>query len=131
MLQFLSNKSKGGGVIEAPLVIMVIVMLLVFFAGYTYSYYNKMVLNMIVLEGARNYAVHQNVEQALEAARKELTLGNVADTQIYYDSSNNHIVAVKNIGFYIPLNGKHLFRLVSSAEFRKEDDTLYFRKGID
>lgn len=122
---------RGSGIVEMPVALVILSMLFVFFAGFCFAYYNKTVMNMAVHEGARDYGINRNVHSAIETAKNELWLGGVKDAHVFYDTLNTRIVAVKDIGFYVPLVQRYLFHIVSSAEFSQEQELHYFRKGID
>ena len=127
----LIRNRQGSGIIETPIVLTILAMLFMFFTGFCFAYYNKAVMNMAVHEGAREYGVNQSIGTALEITRNELRLGGIKDAAVFYDGVNNKVVATKNIGFFIPMTKRYIFHLASSAEFRKESDLNYFRKGID
>lgn len=127
----LIRNRRGSGIVETPIALMILSMLFVFFAGFCFAYYNKTVMNMAVHESARDYGVNRNIGGAIETAKDELWLGGVKDARVFYDSTQKRIVAIKDIGFYVPLTKHYLFHIASSAEFREESPLHYFRKGID
>ncbi len=126
-----TENRRGSGIVETPIALMILSMLFVFFGGFCFSYYNKTVMNMAVHEGARDYGVNRNIHSAIETTKRELWLGGIKEARVFHDSLNGRVVAIKDIGFYIPLTKRYLFHLVSSAEFRQEREMDYFRKGID
>ncbi len=125
------NNRRGSGIIETPIALMLLSMLFVFFSGYCFAYYHKVVMGMAAHEGAREYGVHRQVDRALARTVSELRLGGIRDADVAYDTVRSQVVVTKNIGFYVPLAGRHLFRLVARADFRPENALNYFRKGID
>lgn len=122
---------RGSAVIEMPIAMLLLSMLLMFFAGYCYAYYHKAVMGIAAHEGAREYGLHREVTRALDKTVAELRLGGVKDAAVVYDAVNGQVVVTKNIGFYIPMLKRHLFRLVTRADFRSENTLNYYRKGID
>lgn len=131
MVKGMIKNQRGSGIIETPIALLLLSMLFLFFTGFCFAYYNKTVMNMAVHEGAREYGVHRNLQDALILTENELRLGGIKDGRVIYDTLNKKVVITKNIGFYIPLTKNYLFHLVSSAEFRVESDLNYYRKGID
>lgn len=122
---------RGSGLIEMPIAVMLLTALFMFFSGFCYAYYHKTVMAMAVNEGARSFGIDGNLSRAIEVTESELMLGGVREAHVTYNYGNEELVVIKNIGFYIPLAKRCLFRLVSTASFKKENQLNYFRKGID
>lgn len=116
--------NKGSSIIALPIAIILIMSLVVGFVLYSYTYYQKIVMDKAVREGARMYRTTERLDKAIEAVNEELKIGMVKDVTV--SMKDNRITASKAGGFYIPIANKRVFQLKSSAIFRKEDELRFY-----
>lgn len=116
----LLKDDKGSVIIETSLAIVLI--MLVFLCGICFldAYRTKIVMEMAVKEGARQYQVSQDTSNT----NKELELGNISGVNV--STNGNRIVVEKNLKIHMPIVGEYLFDLKASAEFRKENKLLFY-----
>lgn len=117
----LIKDDKGSVIIETSLGIVII--MLVFLSGIYFmsAYRTKIVMEMAVKEGARQYQVSHDIS----VATNELRIGNVKGVTI--KANGSRVTASKNIQINVPIIGDYLFNLKTSAEFRKENKILYYQ----
>ena len=116
----LLKDGRGSVIIETSLAIVLI--MLVFLSGIYFldAYRTKIVMEMAVKEGARQFQVSHDTSNT----NKELALGNV--TGVTVSTYSNRIWATKDMHINMPIVGSYLFNLKAGAEFRKENQILYY-----
>lgn len=120
----LKMDNEGSALIAFPIVFILLMSLVVGFVCYSYTYYQKIVMDKAVREGARTFRVTERLDKAIAATQEELQIGLVRDVIVTHD--DHRIIATKRRGFYIPLANRYVFQLVSSFEFQAEDELEYY-----
>lgn len=117
---------KGSIIVELGLLLPLLVAITYGFIMFTNVIRTDIILQVAAREGAREYAVTNDINKAKNSAILQLKMGGVDIDIINIESENidkKRIIKVnKNISFYIPFAGQYDIRLKKGAVFYEENN---------
>lgn len=129
MIKKIKNNQKGAALVETAITLPMIVMLVFGMLYYAQIIKDSLVMQTAAREGARNYAVYYDRQEAVNIARKELANGKVeADVYIINKPPDKGMGIQKDVVLSVPFTEVHIFTLRNEVILHREDHPDYYKE---